>query len=109
MIQMHSVMSEWERDEISRRTKAALAAAKARGVKLGVAGPANLKRNIEARQQAADAFATKLSAPLNRFRSAGMSQREMVTELHSLGIKTARGGQWSQVQLQRLLARRTTP
>ncbi|MGF6641866.1 recombinase family protein [Paraburkholderia sp. MM6662-R1] len=105
MLQMHAVMAEWERDQISRCTKDALRAAKARGVKLGVAGPANLKPNIEARQQAADAFAAKLSATLNGFRSAGMSQRQMVDELNALGVKTTRGGQWSQAQLQRVLAR----
>jgi DNA invertase Pin-like site-specific DNA recombinase len=105
MIQMHAVMSEWERDQISKRTRDALAAARARGVKLGVSGPANLKPNIEARQQAADAFATKLSATLNGFKAAGISQRAMVAELNALGIKTARGKEWSLMQLQRTLTR----
>lgn len=105
MIQMHAVMSEWERDQISSRTKAALQAAKARGVKLGTTGPANLKRNIEQRQSAADVFATKLAGVVEGFKAAGMSQRDMVEQLNQLGIKTARGGNWSLIQLQRVMHR----
>jgi len=105
MIQMHAVMSEWERDQISARTKAALSAAKARGVKLGVAGAANLKSNIEERRAAADAFAGKLRGVIEGMKARGQSQRAMVAELNGLGIKTARGGEWSLIQLQRVMAR----
>lgn len=97
--------AEFEGRRISTRTKAALSAAKARGVKLGVAGPTNLKPNIDARQQEADAFAKKLEGVLTGFRDRGLSQRAQVNELNTLGIKTAKGGQWSQMQLQRVLAR----
>ena len=105
MIQMHAVMSEWERDQISTRTKAALAAAKARGVKLGAAGAANLKPNIVERQAAANAFAERLSGVLRGFLATGIPQRQMVSELNASGLKTARGGQWSLMQLQRVLKR----
>jgi DNA invertase Pin-like site-specific DNA recombinase len=105
MLQMHAVMSEWERDQISARTKAALAAAKARGVKLGAAGAANLRPNIEVRQAAADDFARKLQAILASFKAQGLSQRQQVNELNSLGVKTAKGGEWSLIQLQRVIAR----
>lgn len=105
MIQMHAVMSEWERDQISARTKAALAAAKVRGAKLGAAGAANLKRNIEERQAAADEFAGHLSGVIEGFKLRGLSQRKMVEELNRLGVKTPRGGDWSLIQLQRVLKR----
>jgi len=105
MIQIHAVMSEHERDQISARTKAALAAAKARGVVLGVAGPANLKPNIVERQEAANAFASKLKGMIEGMKARGLSQRAMCVELNDLGIKTAKGGQWSQIQLQRIMAR----
>lgn len=105
MIQIHAVMSEHERDQISARTKAALTAAKARGVKLGIAGAKNLKPNIEERQKAADDFANKLKGVIDGMKARGLSQRAMCDELNELGIKTARGGQWSQVQLQRVMGR----
>ena len=105
MIQMHAVMSEWERDQISARTKAALAAAKARGVVLGIAGADNLKPNIETRQQAADEFAGRLKGVIDGMKARGLSQRAMCDELNQLGVKTARGSTWSLVQLQRVLCR----
>lgn len=104
MIQMHSVMAEWERDQISARTKAALTAAKARGVVLGRAGPDNLKRNIAERKDAARAFAAKLAGVINGFKAAKLTQRAMVEQLNQLGIHTAKSGEWSLVQLQRVIA-----
>jgi DNA invertase Pin-like site-specific DNA recombinase len=100
MIQMHAVMSEWERDQISARTKAALQAAKARGVILGKAGFANLKPNIEERQQLARAFAENLRPLFEGF--PVMSQREMAIRLNRLGLKTPRGREWTHVQVGRV-------
>lgn len=105
MLQMHAVMSEWERDQISARTKAALAAAKARGVKLGTSGASNLRPNIEARQALARAFARRLHNTLVSFEAQGLSQRKQVAELNSLGVRTPRGGEWSLIQLQRVRTR----
>lgn len=105
MIQIHAVMSEHERDQISARTKAALAAAKARGVVLGAAGATNLKPNVEQRRRAANEFAGKLKGVIEGMKARGLSQRAMCDELNQLGIKTACGGEWSLVQLQRIMSR----
>ena len=108
MIQIHAVMAEWERDQISARTKAALAAAKARGVVLGATGPANLKRNLEARKAAADANAQRLSGVLRDMQARQLSLRGIAAELNAMGVATARGGAWSAVQVQRVMLRLAT-
>jgi DNA invertase Pin-like site-specific DNA recombinase len=105
MIQIHAVMAEWERDQISARTKAALAAAKARGIVLGVTGPANLRANLAARAQASVQFAERLRGQVAGFQMRGLSRRKMVAELNSLGVPAARGGEWSLSQLQRVIRR----
>jgi len=107
MIQMYAVMAEFERDQISERTKAALAAAKARGVRLGATGPANLQRNTKERQDAADAFAMRLAGLVDGFRARGLTQRAMTQELTGAGVPAPRGGAWSLAQTQRLLKRIT--
>ncbi len=109
MIQMHSVMAEWERDQISARTKAALAAAKARDVRLGKAGGRNMRALNAVRQKAADAFASNLKGLIDGFYLRNLSQRRMVIELNTLRIAAPRGGVWSLSQVQSLLARQARP
>ena len=102
MIQMYAVMSEWERDQISERTKAALTAAKARGVVLGVTGPANLKSCNEQRQLKAREFRDRLRPVFDGMAAQGLSRRGMVVRLNDLGIKAPLGGAWSLGQVQRM-------
>jgi DNA invertase Pin-like site-specific DNA recombinase len=98
-------VAEFERRRISERTKAALAAAKARGVKLGVTGPANLKANLEQRKAAADQYARKVRSVLLGLKARGLSQRAIAAELNSLGIAPPRGGEWHLATVQRVMAR----
>jgi len=97
--------AEFEGRRIGTRTKAALAAAKARGVRLGAAGPDNLKSNIKARKAVADAFAARLTGLMAGFRARALSQRAMVAELNMAGVAAPRGGTWGLAQVQRLLRR----
>ena len=103
MIQMHAVMSEWERDQISERTKAALAAAKVRGVVLGATGPENLKTCNALRQQKAKELRERLRPVLHGMTAQGLTRRAMVERLNELGIKAPMGGAWSLGQVQRIV------
>jgi DNA invertase Pin-like site-specific DNA recombinase len=96
---------------ISARTKAALAAAKRRGVKLG--GDRGTRLTAKARaagnaaQQAkAQERASDLADTVKELQAAGSeSLRAIATELDARGIPAARGGKWSAVQVSRLLER----
>lgn len=104
-IHIMAAFAEHEAKRISERTKDALAMAKRNGKALGVAGPANLKPNIETRSADADAFAEKLRGQIEGFKLRELTQRQMVEELNLLGIRTAKGGEWSLIQLQRVMKR----
>lgn len=104
-IHIMAAFAEHEAKRISERTKDALKAAKARGKRLGVSGVANLQPNIEMRQAAADGFAQKMRGQIEGFKLRGLTQRQMVVELNSLGIRTAKGSEWSLIQLQRVIKR----
>lgn len=104
-IHLMAAFAEHEAARISERTKAALAMAKQRGVRLGAAGSKNLRANVQERKAKADAFAEKLRSLIDGFSAQGLTQRQMVETMNGLGIKSAGGGQWSLVQLQRVITR----
>lgn len=104
-IHLMAAFAEHEAARISERTKAALAMARQRGAVLGIAGPNNLKANVEERKVKADVFAEKLRSIIEGFSAQGLTQRQMVEKMNAIGIKTARGGEWSLLQLQRVINR----
>ena len=93
MLQIYAVLSEAERDFISLRTKAALAAAKARGVKLGGARPEAAVRH-EAVKDQADDFAKRVIDQILDYRKSGKSYRFIAYQFNALGVVTAQGGRW---------------
>lgn len=97
-----AAFAEYEAKRISQRTKEGLAAAKARGVKLG--NP-NIKTINRQRVSTADDFAEKLRGTIQAYRSSGMTQRAIVEALNNLGVKTPRDGKWGLRQVQLLMAR----
>lgn len=104
-IHVMAAFAEHEAKRISQRTKEGLAAAKARGVVLGGVGAENLRRNVLERKAAALAYAEKLKPVLMGLKAQGLTQRKMVEALNKASIRTARGGAWSLIQVQRTLAR----
>ena len=106
-----AAVAEHEAAMISQRTKAALDAAKARGVQLG--NPANLRNRLDgsAKGNAAKAAkAAKRAADLLPLilpmKTDGVSLRQIADGLSRRGIPAPRGGEWSAVAVKRILDRR---
>lgn len=104
-----ALVADEERRAISARTTAALAAAKARGTKLGGnrgnLSADNAKGRIASLQVRRDQAARRRSdiAPiLAEIRAAGATTlRAVARELNARGIPAARGGPWSSAQVMR--------
>jgi DNA invertase Pin-like site-specific DNA recombinase len=103
-----ALVAEEEARAISARTKAALAAAKARGRKLGGwrGGPKVAPEpGVAARRKRADAFAASVGPTVRELRGNGLSLRRIAAELETRGIRTAAGGHWTAAAVNAVLAR----
>ncbi len=88
-----AAVAEHEREVIAQRTKAALAAAKARGTRLG-----NPRSNMVAARAVASDNATRFRAAIRpqvqALQAEGRSLREIAAELNARGIGSPRNGFW---------------
>lgn len=99
MLHIYAAVAEKERRMIAERTRAALRAAKARGVKLGNPNLASANRAD------ADAYAETLREVVTPLAAAGETTRAIAKALNDQGLKPPRGGAWQSAQIVRLLAR----
>lgn len=112
MVQQMAVMAQLESDLISQRTKDALQAAKARGVKLGGdrgyrPTRESILKGAEARRKKADAHAADLALIVRDIINSGhASLARIAKELERRGIPTpSRTGSWKPTMVSRLLKR----
>ncbi len=107
MVHMLAAFAEHERDQISARTKAALQAAKARGVKLGGPKLAEAQAKGQVSQKAdADKRAVNIMPVIREIQAAGVTSLNAIAQtLNARGVQTPRGGQWFASSVKNLLAR----
>jgi DNA invertase Pin-like site-specific DNA recombinase len=112
-VRLMAVIAQEEREMISARTKAALAAAKARGTKLGGnrGGPkVDPAQGRAARSRVADEYAREVGpVALAAWQNGGAdgSYGHAAAVLREGGIRTPRGGQWTRAAVRSLIQRYT--
>ena len=104
-------MAEYEAKAISQRTKAALAAAKARGKALGglrwditAVSAQGRKLALQTRQENAAKYRADILPVIQDKQAKGAATlRQIADALNADGTPAPRGGEWSAVQVQRIL------
>ena len=112
LLHVMAAVAEHEARAISDRTKAALEAAKARGVALGAQNPVIREylagaaaTSAQTRANKADGHAANVLPLIQTIQARGASLRQIATELNERGIKTARGGQWHAMTVRNVIQR----
>jgi len=108
MLHVYAALAEKERNLIADRTRAALAAKKAQGVKLG--NPINLAdagaKGAESQRAAANAQAANVLPVIRQIQASGATTLRAVADaLNARGIPTARGGAWHSATVANVLKR----
>ena len=105
-----AAVAELEAGLVSQRTKAALAAAKARGQKLG--GFRGFKvdpaKGTATRQASASAFNARVKEAIGELQASGHDSLVAIARgLNGAGVRTSRGGQWQATQVARVIGSAT--
>jgi DNA invertase Pin-like site-specific DNA recombinase len=111
VLHIRAAMAEEEGRKISERTRAALAAAKARGTKIGSdeTRRRNAPRGAASTKAAADLFARNTLPIIREIQAAGArTLRDIARSLAARGVATARGRRWDATQVRRILLRTAT-
>jgi DNA invertase Pin-like site-specific DNA recombinase len=108
MLHIYAALAQKERALISERTKVALAAKKAQGVRLG--NPTNLREASEkgaaANRKIAEDFARNVMPIVEKLRNTGTTSLMGIARgLNERGMRTPHGGQWHASSVKNLLAR----
>ena len=98
MLHIHAAVAEQERRLISQRTKEALAAKKAQGVKLGGLNVGGAQSHEKALERA-----ERLRPVLSEL--AALTNGKIASELNARSIPTLEGGPWHAVTVRRVLQR----
>lgn len=113
LLHIMAAVAEHEAQAISDRTRAALSAAKARGVALGWSMPGRAaeqllasRKGAERNARLADQRAANVLPMIRQIAAGGASLRRIADELNARGIGTARGGRWHAATVRNALARR---
>jgi len=104
MVNAFGLAAEIESEMISKRVKAGMQNAKAKGRKLGNPKWGTLQDG-KVRKKEADAFARSLEKTLKGYLAQGMTQRAIVDELNSAGIRTRRNRKWHLATVQGIMKR----
>jgi DNA invertase Pin-like site-specific DNA recombinase len=109
MIGIYAVLAQVQREMISERTKAALAAAKKRGKKLCGYREGALEKASTKRTKAADKQARKFAKVIVPLKQQGLTLEAIAERLNQMGIATVRGGTWEAKAVSRVLDRLGEP
>lgn len=108
-IHILAAVAQAERKAIAERTRAALAAAKARGQTLGNPRLAEARASaLNALRERARSFAGNIAPTIRHIQASGCrSLRSIAEALNNRGVPTSRGNKWTAVAVARVLSRIT--